>query len=193
MAKVAVTETYLTDIADAIRQKTGSVDTYKPSEMAGAILDIPSGGGSSPWTHIKHAEYAVSTTSTSFDDVATLRCGADIWTYSKIVYVRIRDTAGARDGHFVGTDTFYVNVYPASGGASSTSSSACFSTKCKNGMKFATVMSTYGVYPYTMYSDGRILIKSRYSASGSLTVDGTYSVDVFTLDYPEGYPSPFVV
>ena len=45
MTKVAITETYLTDIADAIRQKTGSVDTYKPSEMAGAILDIPSGGG----------------------------------------------------------------------------------------------------------------------------------------------------
>lgn len=46
MTKVAVTETYLTDIADAIRQQTGSVDTYKPSEMAGAILDIPSGGAS---------------------------------------------------------------------------------------------------------------------------------------------------
>lgn len=47
MTKVAVTETYLTDIADAIRQQTGSVGTYKPSEMADAILDISGGGGSS--------------------------------------------------------------------------------------------------------------------------------------------------
>ena len=49
MTKVAVTETYLIDIADAIRQKTGSVDTYKPSEMANAILDIS--GGASNFVH----------------------------------------------------------------------------------------------------------------------------------------------
>lgn len=49
MTKVAVTETYLTDIADAIRQQTGSVDTYKPSEMASAILDIS--GGASNFVH----------------------------------------------------------------------------------------------------------------------------------------------
>lgn len=51
MTKVAITETYLTDIADAIRQKAGSVDTYKPSEMAGAILDISGGGGASNFVH----------------------------------------------------------------------------------------------------------------------------------------------
>ena len=32
------------DIADAIREKNGSSDTYLPTEMAQAILDIPSGG-----------------------------------------------------------------------------------------------------------------------------------------------------
>lgn len=45
MAKVAITESYLTDIADAIRSKTSSTETYKPSEMASAISEI-SGGGS---------------------------------------------------------------------------------------------------------------------------------------------------
>ena len=34
-----------TDIADAIRAKTNSVNTYKPTEMAGAINNISSGGG----------------------------------------------------------------------------------------------------------------------------------------------------
>lgn len=43
MAKVAITEQYLTDIADAIRSKTSSVATYKPSEMAQAISDISGG------------------------------------------------------------------------------------------------------------------------------------------------------
>lgn len=43
MAKVAVTEQYLTNIANAIRGKNGSSDTYTPSEMAGAITAIPTG------------------------------------------------------------------------------------------------------------------------------------------------------
>lgn len=40
MAKVLVTDTYLEDIADAIRDKTGGSDTYTPSEMATAINGI---------------------------------------------------------------------------------------------------------------------------------------------------------
>lgn len=45
MSKVLVNESSLTGIADAIRGKNGSTDTYKPSEMAAAITAI-SGGGS---------------------------------------------------------------------------------------------------------------------------------------------------
>lgn len=48
MAKVAITEQYLEDIADAIRAKTGLSNTYKPSQMATAISSIPSGGGIIP-------------------------------------------------------------------------------------------------------------------------------------------------
>lgn len=40
MAQVLVTESYLDDIADAIRDKTGSEDTYTPAQMADAIEDI---------------------------------------------------------------------------------------------------------------------------------------------------------
>lgn len=43
MAKVLITEQYLTDIADAIRQKKASEDTYNPSEMADAIESIQTG------------------------------------------------------------------------------------------------------------------------------------------------------
>ena len=45
MSKVLVTESYLTDIGDAIRAKTKSTTKYKPSEMAKAIDSI-SGGDS---------------------------------------------------------------------------------------------------------------------------------------------------
>lgn len=40
MSQVLVTESYLDDIADAIREKNGSEDTYTPAQMAGAIEDI---------------------------------------------------------------------------------------------------------------------------------------------------------
>lgn len=40
MSKVLVTESYLTDISNAIRSKNGSSTKYKPSEMAAAIKNI---------------------------------------------------------------------------------------------------------------------------------------------------------
>ena len=45
MANVLITEQYLYDIADAIRDKLGVQTEYKPSEMAAAILSISDGGG----------------------------------------------------------------------------------------------------------------------------------------------------
>ena len=44
MSKVLVTESYLTDIGDAIRNKNGSTSQYKPSEMAAAINGITTQG-----------------------------------------------------------------------------------------------------------------------------------------------------
>ena len=43
MAKVLVTDTNLTNIANAIREKNGLSTTYKPSEMANAISNIETG------------------------------------------------------------------------------------------------------------------------------------------------------
>ncbi len=45
MAQVLVTDTNLQNIANAIRTKNGGSNTYKPGQMAQAILDIPSGSG----------------------------------------------------------------------------------------------------------------------------------------------------
>ena len=45
MSKVMINNGDLQDIADAIRGKNGSTDTYKPYQMASAIEAIPAGGG----------------------------------------------------------------------------------------------------------------------------------------------------
>ena len=43
MAQVLVTDTYLTNIADAIRTKLSVSTTYTPAQMATAIASIPQG------------------------------------------------------------------------------------------------------------------------------------------------------
>lgn len=47
MSKVLVEEGNLTNIANAIRAKGNTTSVYKPGEMAAAISNLPSGGGSS--------------------------------------------------------------------------------------------------------------------------------------------------
>ncbi len=43
MSRALITESYLTDIANAIRAKNGSSDTYTPPQMEAAIQAIPTG------------------------------------------------------------------------------------------------------------------------------------------------------
>lgn len=45
MAIVYLQDTILTSIAEAIRTKSETTDTYKPGEMADAIQNIPASGG----------------------------------------------------------------------------------------------------------------------------------------------------
>lgn len=44
MAKVLITESYLTNIASAIRTKGGTASTFTPAQMASAITNLPTGG-----------------------------------------------------------------------------------------------------------------------------------------------------
>lgn len=67
MTKVLITESYLEDIADSIRAKNGTQNTYKPSEMASAIDDI-SGGGITP-TGTK--EISITQNGTTTEDVTS--------------------------------------------------------------------------------------------------------------------------
>lgn len=67
MTKVLVDDSNLTKIADAIRLKTGSTDSYKPGEMDGAILSIPSSGGPSVDDYF-NTDITSSSSSTNFSN-----------------------------------------------------------------------------------------------------------------------------
>ena len=56
MSLVYLYESTLTGIADAIREKGGTADTYMPSEMAAAIESLSVSDGSSDTTYTNAEE-----------------------------------------------------------------------------------------------------------------------------------------
>lgn len=44
----------------------------------------------------------------------------------------------------------------------------------------------FGVFPYDITSAGRIRIYTRYNSTNSTTIDGTYKVEIYSLDWPDG-------
>lgn len=155
-------------------------------------VNVPSSGASS-WTKIAETSYQVSTTGTAAATVATWETGhSELWTSSKWVYVRIRDTAGKRNGYFYGSDQFFnhVNVVNETSATSSTISLRIGTRYSDNA--FATTTGTgttgYGVYADQITSDGDIRVRRRYNSTSSLTINGTYKVEVYLLDPAGGVP-----
>lgn len=159
-----------------------------------AVVGVAS-GGSSAWTKVCEKSYQISnfttTSATTQEEWATGH--NELWTSDKLVYVRIRDTAGKRAGYFYGSDQFFYNIHPVNGNTTSTSATTWIRmyfryTNTGYGISSATSTTGYGVYADTVYPDGSIRIRKRYSSTNSLTINGTYKVEVYLLDPPTGAP-----
>ena len=153
------------------------------------------GGGSSSWTKVAETTYTVSTTGTSVATVATWATGhSEIWTSDKILYIRIRDTAGKRAGYFYGVDAWFINMYPKNGSITKSATAGLvtqiwqYSSSGAYTYRYGYAAMSYGVYPDNIYSDGRIRISARYHSTYSLTINGTYKVEVYLLDPAGGVP-----
>ena len=135
-------------------------------------------------------EFTVSTTSSV--DVGTITVpGA--FTSDSIIYVKIRDKAGKRTGYLLGSDSFFLNQLPANGSSTGYATiGGKASTFVNSQGKFALVdnrVSSAGIVPYNIPSDGTITIKAAYSSQYG-TINGTYVVEVYALSWPKG-DSPF--
>lgn len=159
-------------------------DTYDVTNLAQLVVNV-SGGGASPWTLIKSQENSVNTTSTSAATAVTISCGSAISTADKIVWVHIRDKAGARAGYFYGSDAFFVNYNRGSGSTSTFNVPAVVCLRYNNGA-YAGTAGQYGVYGYSISSTGSLIVRRRYNSNYSLTINGTYKIAVYTLDLPDG-------
>ena len=146
-----------------------------------------SGGGGTGVTLVASKSVTASTTSTSAATVETWSTGhSELWTSDQIVLVKIRDNAGKRDGYFYGSDSFFVNIIKKNGGSSTSVTAGLRYIYKYSSSGYGSYSSTgstgYGVYADTVYSDGRIRIRSRYNSTNSSTVNGTFTVSVYLID-----------
>lgn len=140
-------------------------------------------------------DYTVSTTSTAASSVGSFTVeGA--YTDSAIIYVKIRDKAGPRNGYFTGSDCFFINNWPRTSTTTQTiqNGGRLITRKDTNGyfqVYSAGGTSGYGVYCYSIGDGGNIAIYRRYNSSYSLTINGTYNVQVYKLRYAPTQGDPF--
>lgn len=143
-----------------------------------------SGGGGSGWTKIgSTTELTVNTTSTSAASAGTIALGSAYYTKDKIIYVRVRDKSGNRNGYFYGSDAFFMNFNKASGATTTLTVPAVLCYRYNNSA-YAATAGQYGVYGYSIQSNGTLTIRRRYNSSYSLTINSTYTVDVYVIDPP---------
>ena len=162
--------------------------TYDVTSLAQAVVDVSGGGGGSSWELLASQDFTAETTSTSQTNIGTISCGSGAFVAGDFIYVRVRDKAGKRAGYFYGTDNFYANINAANGSTSAFSVSAKYTHRVNSAGNYATYASNsaYGVYSLGISSSGNITIASKYSANNSLTINGTYAVEVYKLTLANG-------
>ena len=142
--------------------------------------------GSGGVTLLGSKEFTVSTTSTSQTSVGSIAISPStaVWTTDAIIYVKIRDKAGPRNGYFFGSDNFFMN-YNLASGVTNQNVQLCgrliYYYDSSNVYKPNT--GGYGVYAYQiLYSTGHnIEIYRRYNSNYTKTINGTFKAEVYSI------------
>ena len=111
-----------------------------------------------------------------------------------ILYVCIRDSAGKRDGYFLGSDNYFYNYRAANSSTSVLTYGGRFiHTYVSTGFStyIGATTTGYGVYAYSINNLGQLTIYSRYNASNSRTINGTYNIRAYSLEYSASQGNPF--
>lgn len=144
----------------------------------------------SSYKKIYSGEVTVNTDSTTAIIIEEIDIGASSYTSDKLLYVKIRDKAGKRAGYFYGSDSFCANPYPAISSTTTSYGFPKYAYRHTSDNQTLIASDSFGVFPQQVTSAGILRINARYSATTSLTINGTYSIDVYLLDWPDN-DSPF--
>lgn len=137
------------------------------------------------WRKLGTTTITTSSTSTTATAVGTITL-PEAWTKAKIICVRVRDSAGKRNGYFYGHDTYFTNFQIANGSTSTLTAAAHITYADTSAGVWYEYGGQYGVYGYSISSAGVVTIRRRYHSTYSLTINGTYNVEVWVLDFPDG-------
>lgn len=143
----------------------------------------------SGWKLLGSTEITTSSKSTSATSVGTLTI-PEAYDGSRIILVRVRDKAGKRNGYFYGSDSFFMNYQDASGGTSTITYAGRLIHRVTSAGDYKSYVGAtttgYGVYGYSISAAGVVTIQRRYNSNYSLTINGTYVVEVWAIDYEAG-------
>ena len=152
---------------------------FDVTEYASADVNVSGGGGA--YTLIASEEFDVSTTSTSAVTVGNVTVNTNDWT-DKSLFVVVRDKAGIRNGYFAYTVSLIAMIQVI--GTDAAFGAASY--RCVNNV-MARPSSKNGVYPSYLnitQSTTTITVSAKYNSSYSGSIDGTYVVEVYALEYP---------
>lgn len=193
MAKVLVTETYLEDIGDAIREKLESEDTYKPSEMAAAISQISGGATLITKSIIENGTYnAIDDEADGYSSVTVDVAGGGSGSKA---YVGTTDPSPSQ-GHI---GDYYIKYYDPSARVIEETTTRSYTLNITKGLRGSSELTYVGAHEIQLiYDDGegnevniRTLPNFTYSCnrqSPSVAFDGNTSGS-----YWEANPTPVIV
>lgn len=193
MAKVLVTESYLEDIADAIRAKLESEDTYSPSEMAGAIGQISGGATLISKTITENGTYSAADDSADgYSDVTVDVAGGGGGSRT---YVSTTDPSQSQ-GHI---GDYYIKYNNPSARVIEETTTRSYTLNITKGLRGSSALTYVGAHEIQLfYDDGqgnevniRTLPNFTYSCnrqSPSAAFDGYTSGN-----YWEANPTPVIV
>lgn len=116
---------------------------------------------------------------------------------SDLIFVRIYDKAGPRQGHFYQSLSWFVNSLPLLSSTSDYRPDCCVISYTPTlRVEWYGDRSRCGVFTEYVHSLGALHLRARYVATGSGVtgsgiIDSTYRVEVYKLKLPDGSSSPF--
>ena len=142
------------------------------------------GGGGGSAKLLYAGEVDVNTTNTSAETVTTISLGAEALTADKILYVNIM-AKNPSYSRFLRSDSFFLN--PMAGRLTeSYILGQRFRRVASQSWQVSGLSSTaYGVFPNELRTDGDLIIKARYNSNFG-SIDDTYEIKIFLLDFPSG-------
>jgi hypothetical protein len=175
-----------TDVTDTTAEAADVASGKYFYTASGVRTAGTSSGGGSSWELISSTTMTVSTTSTSAQSAGTVALGSAAFTADAIIWVHVRDTEGKRAGYFYGSDAIFVNANKKNGSTTAFTGAGVTTIRCNSSGTYTGYTGAYGVYGYSIASNGTLTVRRRYNGTYSLTVDSVYRIDVYKLAPPSG-------